>query len=73
VLFVAIAVCMLAVLVGLGMFVRSAIRAARRLTRLRVLSTSVSALVEQAAALSVRAARVRAESERLRALAQPFL
>jgi hypothetical protein len=73
VLFVAIAVCILAMLVGLSMLLRSAIRVPRRLTRLRELASSGTALVEQARELSVRAARIRAESERLRALAQPFL
>jgi hypothetical protein len=73
VLFVAIAVCVLAVLVGLGMFLRSAIRVYRRLTRLHELATSGTALVERAQEVSARVARVQADSERLRALAQPFL
>jgi hypothetical protein len=73
VLYVAIAVCILAVLVGLCVLLRSAIRVSRRLTRLDELVTSGTALIEQAREVSVRAARVRAESERLRALAQPFL
>ena len=72
-LFVAIAVCVLAMLVGLGVLLRSAIRVSRRLTRLHELGTSGTELVERARELSVRAARIRAESERLRALAQPFL
>jgi predicted exporter len=73
VLFVAIAVCMLAVLVGLGMLLRSAMRVSRRLRRLRELTASGTVLVVQAQELSARAARLRAEGERLRALAHPFL
>ena len=72
-LFVATAVCMLAVLVGLAMLLRSAMRVSRRLTRLRELTISGTVLVEQARELSAGAARLRAEGERLRALAQPFL
>jgi hypothetical protein len=73
VLYVAIAVWILAVLAGSCVLLRSVIGVSRRLTRLDELVTSATALIEQAREVSVRATRVRAQSERLRALAQPVL
>jgi hypothetical protein len=66
---VAIAVCIVAVLAGLVAAVRSAVRLSRRLARLEELAPSGKALIAQVHELAVRAARIRAESERLRALA----
>jgi hypothetical protein len=73
VLFVAIAICILATLVGVVAVTRSALRLAPRLEQLRELGGSGDLLVDRAHALKDRAERIRADAERVRALAQPFV
>jgi hypothetical protein len=66
VLLAAIAVCIVAVLAGLAVAARSAIRAARALARLDEAVTTGKTLVVRAREASDRAARLRARIERLR-------
>jgi hypothetical protein len=68
VLFVAIAVCIVAVLAGVVVLARAALRARCRLARLAEAAATGTALVERARELQERAVRIRAETERLRAL-----
>jgi hypothetical protein len=72
VLFVAIAICILATVVGVVALTRSALRLAPRLEHLRELTETGTLLVARAQEVTERAERVRADAERLRALAQPF-
>jgi hypothetical protein len=73
VLFVAIAICVLAMLVGLVVVIRSALRLRPRLERLRAAAASARELVEQGEEVRARAVRLRDDSERIRALAQLFV
>jgi hypothetical protein len=68
VLFVAIAVCVLAVVIGATVATRAAIRFSRRLTRLDAAIQTGLPLVERARELRVRADRIGAEVERVRAI-----
>jgi hypothetical protein len=70
VLFVAIACCILATLVGVVVATRSALRLAPRLEQLREVVDTGNALVGRAHEVTAAAARVRADAERLRA---PFM
>jgi uncharacterized membrane protein YcjF (UPF0283 family) len=73
VLFVAIAICVLAMLVGLVVVVRSALRLGRRLGQLQEVAATARELVEQGEQLRARAVRLRDDSERIRTLAQLFI
>jgi hypothetical protein len=73
VLFVAIAICVLAMLIGLAVVIRSGLRLAPRLEQLREVAATAKELVEQGEELRARAARVRDDSERIRAVAQLFV
>jgi hypothetical protein len=73
VLFVAIAICVLAMLAGLVVVTRSALRLAPRLEQVREVAATARELVERGEELRVRGERVRSDSERVRALAQLFV
>jgi hypothetical protein len=68
VLFVAIALCIVAVLVGVVVLARAAFRVSRRMAQLEEVAATGTVLVVRARELHERAARIRAETERLRAL-----
>lgn len=67
-LFVAIAVCIVAVVAGGVVLARAALRVSPRLARADEVAATATALVERARELQERAARIRAETDRLRAL-----
>jgi hypothetical protein len=73
VLFVAIAISVLATLAGVVVVTRSALRLARRLEQTREVAATAKELVGRVEELRARAARVRADSERVRAFAELFV
>jgi hypothetical protein len=72
VLLVAIACCTLATLAGAVVLTRSALRLSRRLEQMRHVIAGGRVLADRAQEIRTRAARVRAEGERLGALARRF-
>jgi proteasome assembly chaperone (PAC2) family protein len=68
VLFVAIAVCIVAVVTGVVVLARAARRVSPRLARLDEVAATGTAVAERARELQARVARIRAETDRLRAL-----
>jgi hypothetical protein len=68
VLFIALAISLLAALIGVILVLRAARRLGRRRTQLEQVVATSTALVARAQQVAADAARVRAETERLRAL-----
>ena len=67
-LFVALAVCTVAVVAGGVVLARAALHVSPRLAQLEEVATSATALVERARELQDRATRIHAETDRLRTL-----
>lgn len=68
VLFVALAISLLAALLGMIVMTQAGMRLARRRTQLEAVVATSTALVARAHEVAAETARVRAETERLRAL-----
>ena len=68
VVFIALAISLLAALVGVIVVTRAGMRLARRRTQVEAIVATSNALVARAHEVAAEAARLRAETERLRAL-----